>query len=116
MSHIPQKELKTIYCLPINWFVHQCANSVVFKYFANQYPHYLNEVFITVIIITVIIIVIVINILSINVKTTTVFLWETLREKCPYLEFFWSELSPYFLRKSSYSVRMQENTDQKNSE
>ena len=46
----------------------------------------------------------------------------TLREKCPYLEFFWSVFSHIWteygeiLRISPYSVRMRENTDQKNSE
>ena len=46
----------------------------------------------------------------------------TLREKCPYLEFFCSVFSPIrteygeTLCISPYSVRMWENTDQKNSE
>ena len=42
----------------------------------------------------------------------------TLREKCPYLELFWSVFSfiPRLLRISPYSVRMRENTDQNNSE
>ena len=45
-----------------------------------------------------------------------------LRKKCPYSEFFWSAFSRIpteygeLLRKSPYSVRMRENTDQKNSE
>ena len=45
-----------------------------------------------------------------------------LREKCPYLEFFWSLFSrictDYEERRSisPYSVRLRENTDQKNSE
>ena len=44
-----------------------------------------------------------------------------LREKCPNAEFFWSAFSRVWteygnlLRKSLYSVQMQENTDQKNS-
>ena len=47
---------------------------------------------------------------------------ETLREKCPCLEFFWSVFSPIrteygeILRISQYSVGMRENTDQKNFE
>ena len=47
---------------------------------------------------------------------------DTLREKCPYSEFFWSIFSHIWteygeiLRISPYSVRMRENTDQKNSE
>ena len=48
----------------------------------------------------------------------------TLREKCPYSEIFWSALSQSKcgkirsrkLRISAYSVRMRENTNQKNSE
>ena len=46
----------------------------------------------------------------------------TLRQKCPYLEFFWSVFSRIrteygdFASKSLYSVVMWENTDQKNSE
>ena len=42
-----------------------------------------------------------------------------LREKCPYLEFFWSEFSHIWteyeeiLHISPYSVEMQESTDQK---
>ena len=43
---------------------------------------------------------------------------KTLREKCPYLEIFWSIFSRIrtVSRISQYSVWMQENTDQKNSE
>ena len=46
----------------------------------------------------------------------------TLRDKCLYLEFFWSVFSSIWteygeiLRISMYSVRMRENTDWKNSE
>ena len=46
----------------------------------------------------------------------------TLREKCPYSELFWSVFSCIrteygdILRLSPYSVRMRENTDQNNSE
>ena len=46
----------------------------------------------------------------------------TLREKCPYLEFFWSVFSRSqteygeILRISPYSVQIRENTDQKNSD
>ena len=47
---------------------------------------------------------------------------QALRKKCPYLEFFWSVFSRIrteygeVLRVSPYSVRMQRNTDQNNSE
>ena len=42
-----------------------------------------------------------------------------LREKCPYSEFFWSVFSAFGInteRYHPYSVRMRENTDQKNSD
>ena len=45
-----------------------------------------------------------------------------MREKCPYSEFFWTLFSSIrteygdLLCKSTHSVRMQENTNQKNSE
>ena len=37
----------------------------------------------------------------------------TLRKRCPYSEFLWSEL--YSQSKPPYSIRMRENTDQRNS-
>ena len=46
MSHISQKEFKTINGLPIKERYNQCINSIAFKYFDNQCPHYLNEIFI----------------------------------------------------------------------
>ena len=44
MSHIYQKEFETINWLPLkkDIIVHK---STAFKYFDNQFPHYLNEVF-----------------------------------------------------------------------
>ena len=45
MSHISQKEFETINWLPIKETYNQCVNSIAFKYFDNQCPHYLNEVF-----------------------------------------------------------------------
>ena len=45
MSHISQKEFETINWLPIKERYNQCVNSIAFKYFDNQYPHYLHEVF-----------------------------------------------------------------------
>ena len=40
-------------------------------------------------------------------------LWDALREKCLYLEFFWS-VFPH-IRMFEYSVQLLENVDQKNS-
>ena len=45
MSHISQKEFETINWLLIKERYNQCVNSIAFKYFDNQCPHYLNEVF-----------------------------------------------------------------------
>ena len=45
MSHISQKEFETINWLPIKERYNQCVNSIAFKHFDNQCPHYLNEVF-----------------------------------------------------------------------
>ena len=45
MSHISQKEFETINWLPIKERYNQCVNSIAFKYFDNQCPHYLNEIF-----------------------------------------------------------------------
>ena len=45
MSHISQKEFEAINWLPFKERYHQCVNSIAFKYFDNQCPHYLNEVF-----------------------------------------------------------------------
>ena len=45
MPHISQKEFETINWLPIKERYNQCVNPIVFKYFDNQCPHYLNEVY-----------------------------------------------------------------------
>ena len=45
MLHISQKEFETVNWLPIKERYNQCVNSIAFKYFDNQSPHYLNEVF-----------------------------------------------------------------------
>ena len=46
MSHTSQKEFETIDWLPMKERYNQCVNSIAFTYFDNQFPHYLNEVFI----------------------------------------------------------------------
>ena len=59
---------------------------------------------------------------SLHISYILQVIWITLREKCLYLEFFWSVFPNIrtecgkILCISPYSVRMQENTDQKNSE
>ena len=45
MSHISQKEFETMNWLPIKERYNLCVNSIAFKYFDNQCPHYLNEFF-----------------------------------------------------------------------
>ena len=45
MAHLTQKEFETINWLPIKERFNHCLNSVVFKYFDEQCPHYLNQVF-----------------------------------------------------------------------
>ena len=45
MPHISQKEFETIYWLPIKEIYNQWVNSIDFKYFDTQCPHYFNEVF-----------------------------------------------------------------------
>ena len=42
MSHISQKEFEAINWSAIRERYNQCENSIVFKYFDNQCPHYLN--------------------------------------------------------------------------
>ena len=42
MSHISQKEFETINWLLIKERYNQCVNSIAFKYFDNQCPHYLK--------------------------------------------------------------------------
>ena len=46
MSHISQKEFETINLLSITERYNQCVISIALKYFDNQCPNYLNEVFI----------------------------------------------------------------------
>ena len=41
-----QKELASVNWLPIKGRYNPCVNSIAFKYFVNQYTHYLNEVFV----------------------------------------------------------------------
>ena len=45
MTGISKKGFGKIKGLPLKERCDQCINSIVFKYFDNQCPHYLNEVF-----------------------------------------------------------------------
>ena len=46
MAHTSKKEFEIIIWLSIKERYNQCVNSIVFKYFDDQCPHFLNEVFI----------------------------------------------------------------------
>ena len=43
--HISSKEIESINWLAVNKRVHQCINSITFKFVNNAYPHYLNGVY-----------------------------------------------------------------------
>ena len=45
MTHISKNEFETLNWLPVKGRFNQSINSVVFKYFTNQWPSYLNEIF-----------------------------------------------------------------------
>ena len=45
MTHISHKEFETLNWLPVTERFSQCTDSFVLKYFNNQCPNYLNEVF-----------------------------------------------------------------------
>ena len=45
MTHISDKEFKTLNWLPVTETINQCINSIVFKYVNDQCPNYLNGVF-----------------------------------------------------------------------
>ena len=45
MAHISGNQFKTLYCLPVKDRFSQSINSTVLRYFTNQCPSYLNEIF-----------------------------------------------------------------------
>ena len=45
LKHIPHEEFERLNWLPVTYRLKQCVNSMVFKYFTEQCPDYLNEVF-----------------------------------------------------------------------
>ena len=45
LKHISHKEFQLLNWLPVTYRFKQCANSIVFKYFNEEYPSYLSEVF-----------------------------------------------------------------------
>ena len=45
LKHISHEEFERFNQLPVTCRFKQCVNSIVFKYFNEQCPNYLNEVF-----------------------------------------------------------------------
>ena len=45
LKHISHEEFECLNWLPVTYRFKQCVNTIVFKYFNEQCPNYLNEVF-----------------------------------------------------------------------
>ena len=45
LKHISHEEFDCLNWLPVTYRFKQCVNTIVFKYFNEQCPNYLNEVF-----------------------------------------------------------------------
>ena len=45
MAHISKNEFQTLNWLPATGIFNQSINSIVFRYFTNQWPTYLSEIF-----------------------------------------------------------------------
>ena len=45
LNHISHEEFDCLNWLPVTYRFKQCVNAIAFKYFNEQYPNYLNEVF-----------------------------------------------------------------------
>ena len=45
LKHVSHEEFERLNWLPVTYRFKQCVNSMVFKYFNEQCPNYLNEVF-----------------------------------------------------------------------
>ena len=45
LKHISHEEFERLNWLPVTYRFKQCVNAIFFKYFSEQYPNYLNEVF-----------------------------------------------------------------------
>ena len=45
LKHIFHEEFERLNWLPVTYRFKKCVNSIVFKYFNEQCPNYLNEVF-----------------------------------------------------------------------
>ena len=45
LKHIPHEEFELLNCFPVTYRFKQYVNAIVFKYFSEKCPNYLNEVF-----------------------------------------------------------------------
>ena len=45
LKHISHKAFQRLNLLPVTYRFKQCVNAIIFKYFNEQCPNYLNEVF-----------------------------------------------------------------------
>ena len=45
LKHISHEEFEHLNWLPVTYRFKQCVNTIIFKYFNEQCPNYLNEVF-----------------------------------------------------------------------
>ena len=45
LKHVSHEEFERVNRLPVTYRFKKCVNSIVFKYFNEQCPNYMNEVF-----------------------------------------------------------------------
>ena len=45
LKHIPHEDFELLNCFPVTYRFKQYVNAIVFKYFSEKCPNYLNEVF-----------------------------------------------------------------------
>ena len=45
LKHIPHEEFELLNCFPVTYRFKHYVNAIVFKYFSEKCPNYLNEVF-----------------------------------------------------------------------
>ena len=45
LKHVSHEEFERVNWLPVTYRFKKCVNSIVFKYFNEQCPNYMNEVF-----------------------------------------------------------------------
>ena len=45
LKHVSHEEFERVNWLPVTYRFKKCVNSILFKYFNEQCPNYMNEVF-----------------------------------------------------------------------